>query len=331
MSCSRSAIGTGQRKYRKRERAKQVTQYLVRRALHSVIVLAGLVVLLFFFTHVLGDTVYLMLPPESPEEAFEDLREALGLNRPLYVQFFSYIGGVLQGDFGNSIVYREVPAMDLVLERLPKSAYLGAVSWAIALIGVPLGVLAAKWPRSLYDRAVNVLSFASVSLPGFWLALMLILVVSVQWQLTPTSGFGGYTGFKYMVLPVLALVPSVIGSLALITRAAMTEEMGKPYATVARAKGLGEQAVLFVHILKNASISIVTFTGMVLVGFLNGSTIAEFIFGWPGLGLLTLEAIDARDLAIIEAATFAFAALILLANFLVDMVYCWLDPRIRYA
>ena len=218
-------------------------QYLVRRALHSVVVLAGLVVLLFFFTHVLGDTVYLMLPPESPEEAFEDLREALGLNRPLYVQFFSYIGGVLQGDFGDSIVYREVPAMDLVLERLPKSAYLGAVAWAIALIGVPLGVLAAKWPRSLYDRAINVLSFASVSLPGFWLALMLILVVSVQWQLTPTSGFGGYTGFKYMVLPVIALVPSVIGSLALITRAAMTEEMGKPYATVARAKGLGEQAV----------------------------------------------------------------------------------------
>ncbi len=215
---------------------------------------------------------------------------------------------------------------------MPNTAVLGLVTWAIASLGIPIGMLAARRPRGVMDRLVNVFSFAVISIPEFWLALMLILVLSVQLELLPTSGFKGLgpEGWKFVILPALALSPRVLGRNAQITRATMIEELGKQYVSTARAKGLAENVVLYRHVLKNASISIVTLMGDEMAGFMNGATITETIFGWPGLGKLLIDAISARDLPVITATVFVVALMVMVINFLVDLVYTWLDPRIAY-
>ena len=185
----------------------------------------------------------------------------------------------------------------------------------------------------IMDRVVNVLSFAIISIPEFWLALMLILVVSVQLDLLPTSGFNGLgpAGWKFMILPAIALCPRVLGRNAQITRATMIEEINKQYVATARAKGLAENTVLYGHVLKNAAISIVTLMGDELAGFMNGSTVVEIIFGWPGIGKLLIDAINARDLPVVTAAVFVIALMVMVINLTVDLVYTWLDPRISYS
>jgi peptide/nickel transport system permease protein len=182
------------------------------------------------------------------------------------------------------------------------------------------------------DRTVNVLSFAMISIPEFWLALMLILIISVQFNLLPTSGFIslGPSGWKFMVLPALALAPRIIARNAQITRSTMIEELGKQYVSTARAKGLAENAVLYGHVLKNAAIAIVTLMGDELAGYMNGATITETIFAWPGLGLLLIEAISGRDLPVVTACVFVIALMVMAINLIVDVIYTWLDPRVSY-
>ena len=193
-------------------------------------------------------------------------------------------------------------------------------------------MLAARRPRGLIDRLVNFFSFAIISIPDFWLALMLILIIAVQFQLLPTSGFRGLgpEGWKYVLLPAIALSPRVLGRNAQITRATMIDELGKQYVATARAKGLGETTVLYTHVLKNASISIVTLMGDELAGFMNGATITETIFGWPGLGKLLIDSINNRDLPVITAVVFVVALMVMAINLVVDLIYTWLDPRISY-
>ena len=305
--------------------------YLIRRVGHSVFVVMGLMALLFFATNVLGDPVELLVGDDATQEVIDALRRKYGLDRPLYVRFGDFFGNFVTGDFGRSIRHH-LPARTLVLERLPNTAALAAVAWALGMIGIPVGMLAARRPRGLMDRTVNVLSFAIISVPDFWLALMLILVVSIQFELLPTSGFNGLglDGWKFIILPAIALSPRVLGRNAQITRATMIEELGKQYVATARSKGLTDNAVLYGHVLKNASISIVTLMGDELAGFMNGATITETIFGWPGLGLLLISAINARDLPVITATVFMVALMVMVINFLVDLVYTWLDPRISY-
>ena len=305
--------------------------YLIRRVWHSVIIVLGLMALLFFATNVLGDPVELLVGDDATQEVIDALRRKYGLDRPLYVRFGDFFGNFVTGDFGRSIRHF-VPARTLVLERLPNTAALAAVAWALGMIGIPIGMLAARRPRGLMDRTVNVLSFAIISVPDFWLALMLILVVSIQFELLPTSGFNGLglDGWKFIILPAIALSPRVLGRNAQITRATMIEELGKQYVATARSKGLTENVILYSHVLKNASISIVTLMGDELAGFMNGATITETIFGWPGLGKLLIDAINARDLPVITATVFMVALMVMVINFIVDLVYTWLDPRISY-
>ncbi len=305
--------------------------YLIRRVGHSVFIVMGLMALLFFATNVLGDPVELLVGDDATQEVIDALRTKYGLDRPLYVRFGDFFGNFVTGDFGRSIRHH-LPARTLVIERLPNTAALAAVAWALGMIGIPIGMLAARRPRGLMDRTVNVLSFAIISVPDFWLALMLILVVSIQFDLLPTSGFNGLglEGWKFIILPAIALSPRVLGRNAQITRATMIEELGKQYVATARSKGLTENVILYGHVLKNASISIVTLMGDELAGFMNGATITETIFGWPGLGLLLISAINARDLPVITATVFVVALMVMVINFIVDLVYTWLDPRISY-
>ena len=306
--------------------------YLIRRTGHSVFIILGLMALLFFAINILGDPVSLLVDEDASQEAIDALRAKFGLDRPLHVRFGDFYWDLLRGDFGKSIRHR-IDAREMIIDRLPNTAILAVVAWAIGSLGIPLGMLAARRPRGLVDRVVNVLSFAIISVPEFWLALMLILIVSVQFGLLPTSGFNGLgmEGWKFMILPAIALSPRVLGRNAQITRATMIEEINKQYVATARAKGLAENAVLYRHVLKNASISIVTLMGDELAGFMNGSTVVEIIFGWPGIGKLLIDAINARDLPVVTAAVFVIALMVMVINFGVDLLYTWLDPRISYA
>ena len=305
--------------------------YLIRRVGHSVFIIVGLMALLFFALNILGDPVALLVDEDASQEAIDALRAKFGLDRPLHVRFGDFYWDLLRGDFGKSIRHR-VDAREMIFDRLPNTAILAIVAWAIGSLGIPLGMLAARRPRGLVDRVVNVLSFAIISIPEFWLALMLILIISVQLDLLPTSGFNGLgpAGWKFMILPAIALSPRVLGRNAQITRATMIEEINKQYVATARAKGLAENAVLYKHVLKNASISIVTLMGDELAGFMNGSTVVEIIFGWPGIGKLLIDAINARDLPLVTAAVFVIALMVMVINLAVDLVYTWLDPRISY-
>ena len=288
-------------------------------------------VLLFFVTNVLGDPAELLIGDDATERQIEALRKQHGLDRPLLERFAEFFVNMLKGDFGRSYRFH-MEARDLALERLPNTAFLAAVAWGLGALGIPIGMIAARRPRGLMDRAVNVLSFAIVSVPDFWLALMIILVLAVQFDLLPTSGFRGLgpSGWQYVILPALALCPRVMGINAQVTRAVMIDEMGKQYVATARAKGLAERRVLYRHVMKNAAIAIVTVLGAEMVAFMNGVAIVETIFAWPGLGKLLVDAIFVRDLPIITAAVFIVALMVTLINLAVDLVYTWLDPRISY-
>ena len=305
---------------------------MIRRVGHSVFIILGLMALLFFAINILGDPVQLLVDEDASQEAIDALRKKFGLDRPLYVRFGDFYWDLARGDFGKSIRHR-IDAREMIWDRLPNTAILAVVAWILGSIGIPLGMLAARRPRGIMDRIVNVLSFAIISIPEFWLALMLILVVSVQLDLLPTSGFNGLgpAGWKFMILPAIALCPRVLGRNAQITRATMIEEINKQYVATARAKGLAENTVLYSHVLKNAAISIVTLMGDELAGFMNGSTVVEIIFGWPGIGKLLIDAINARDLPVVTAAVFVIALMVMAINLTVDLVYTWLDPRISYS
>ena len=314
--------------------------YMIRRVGHSVFIILGLMAILFFAINVLGDPVELMLPQDvlTREETIAKLHEKYGLDRPMHIRLADYFASLLTGctlacspDFDKSIHYK-VEARGLVLDRLPNTAALALAAWTIGILGVPIGILAARRPRGVVDRFVNLLTFAVVSIPEFWLALMLMLVVAVKLDLLPTSGFEGLGpgGWKFMLLPAATLAPRVMGRFAQITRATVIDEIGKGYVATARAKGLAENPILYGHVLKNAAISIVTLMGDELAGFMNGSTVVEMIFGWPGLGLLLINAIVSRDLPVITASVFVIALMVMAINLIVDLIYTWLDPRISY-
>ena len=300
---------------------------MVRRFVHSLLVLLGLVVVVFFVTHSLGDPARLMLRPEATEEQVQALRESLGLNDPLLVQFGRYMGNLARGDFGESI-WQRVPALPVVLDRIPATLYLAGVTLALALpLAVILGIASAIWPRSVVDRIVTLVSLTGVSTADFWLGLMLILVFAVRLTWLPTSGFGGV---EYVILPALALAFRPLGRVSQVVRSAMLDEMRKNYVTTARAKGLRERGVILFHTLKNAAIPIITLSGDEAAALLNGAVVIETLFGWPGVGVLLIQAIERRDLPVIEASVITIAVMIVTVNLIVDLVYARIDPRIQY-
>jgi peptide/nickel transport system permease protein len=299
----------------------------VRRLVHSVIVLLGLVVAVFFFTHMLGDPARLMLRPEATAEQVEAVRDRLGLNDPLHEQFFRFMGGAVRGDFGESI-WQRGPALPIMLERLPNTLYLAGVTILVAIpLAALLGIVSALRPGSLIDRASTVVGLAGVSIADFWLGLMLILFFAVNLDWLPTSGFGGP---QYVILPALALMVRPLGRISQVIRSSMLDQLSQPYVTTARSKGLSERVVVSLHAMKNAAIPALTLIGDETAALLNGAVVIETVFGWPGIGLLLIQAIERRDLPLIEACVFAIAVMIIFANLLVDLAYTFFDPRIRY-
>ncbi|MCC6188811.1 MAG: ABC transporter permease [Anaerolineales bacterium] len=301
--------------------------YLLRRLFYATISVAAVSVLVFVITRVIGDPVKLMLPLEATEAQREQMRETLGLNDPLLVQFARFSWDALRGDFGNSL-WQRVPALPLVIDRLPATFLLSFAAMGLAILfAVPLGVLAALRPRSLLDHACSLGSLAGMCVASNWLGLMFILVFAVNLGWFYTSGYGT---LKHLVLPAVTLAAAPLGRITQIVRSSVLDELGRNYVTAARARGLSEQTVIMGHALKNAAIPIVTLSGWELSRLLAGFTvIVEVVFGWPGVGLLAMDAIRRQDLFLLQADVFVVGVLVVALNLLIDMTYGWFDPRIR--
>jgi peptide/nickel transport system permease protein len=301
-------------------------RYSLRRTLHSLIVLVGVLVLVFLVVDQIGDPARLMLPADAPIQVYLDLRAKLGLDDPFLERFWRTVSGWFSGNFGDSL-WQGVPALGLAGARIPATLTLTVASLLLAIpLALLLGTRSAIRPGSLIDRFLTTVSLTGVSIADFWLGLMLILVFSVQLRMLPTSGFGGWS---YLILPAVTLAFRPVGRIAQIARSALVEEMQKPYIKTLRAKGLTEGRIVRRHALKNSAIPIITVAGDEIATFLNGAVVIETIFAWPGIGTLFIGAIQRRDLPLIEACVFVVAIMVIAVNLIVDLTYAYLDPRAK--
>lgn len=302
-------------------------RYILKRLWHTIYVLVGISMIAFFFIHLTGDPVMLMLPADASMHEIEELRQKLGFNDPLYVQYWRFATKAVQGDFGDSLYYH-VPAMELITERLPASLELAVAAMLVAfLVAVPLGILSAVKRGSFIDLGSMLGALFGLSMPHFWLGIMLILLFSVKLGWLPTSGRGG---LSHLVMPALALGMSLMAMFARLTRSVMLEVLNQDYVRTARAKGLKERIVIGKHALKNALIPLVTVAGMQFGFLIGGTVIIETVFAWPGVGRLVVQAIFNRDYPLVQATVLVLAVLFVLVNLLVDLLYVYLDPQISY-
>jgi peptide/nickel transport system permease protein len=300
--------------------------FLFRRLLQSLVVLFGVSFVVFAILHLTGDPALVLLPPDASADDVRRFREAMGFNDPFLVQYGRFLKGALQGDFGQSIRHGE-PAFGLVLERMPATFELAGAALLLALcLAVPAGIVSAVRRNSPVDYVATVVALFGQSLPTFWLGIMLILVFSVRFHLLPSSGRGT---LEHLILPAVTLGLFTTARITRLTRSGMLEVLNQDYIRTARAKGVSDPPVVWKHALKNAAIPIVTIVGIELGTLLGGSVITETIFAWPGVGRLSVQAIANRDYPVVQAAVFLLATTFVLVNLLVDVVYTYLDPRIR--
>ncbi len=300
--------------------------YLVRKVFHTAFVAVGVVTLVFVALRLSGDPASTMLPGDATVEELADLRRALGLDRPLHVQYVSFLGSAVRGDFGESFRHQQ-PAFELVLERLPATHQLAFAALLLAIVvALPLGIFAALHRGRVADVVAMAFAVVGQATPYFWMGIMLILVVSVELAWLPTSGRGSW---QHLVLPAVTLGTHFAASLARLTRTSLLEVLGQNFVTTARAKGLGESRVILMHALKNAAVPVVTLIGLQFGTLLGGAVVTETIFAWPGVGRLAVQSIFVRDYPVVQAGVLVLAMSFVALNLLVDVLYGALDPRIR--
>lgn len=301
-------------------------RFIIRRLLVTVLMLFLVALTVFMLGHLTGDPVRLMVPDTASEEDITALRHALGLDRPLPIQFGDFLIHAVQGDLGMSLRYRQ-PALGLVWERMPATAELSAAAMLIALvIAIPAGLISARKRGTWADALTSVISVVGQSMPAFWIGVMLIIVFAVQLRLLPATGRGETLS---LVLPAITLGLWPMARIARVLRSSMLEVMHEDYVRTAYAKGLGERVVLVRHQMRNALIPVVTVTALTFGAILGGTVITESVFAWPGVGRLALEAIYNRDFPLMQATVLVVASIFVLINFALDLIYVWLDPRIR--
>ena len=304
-----------------------LAKYVAKRLLQAIPTLIGVVLFMFILIRMLpGDPARLIAGIEATEEDVERIREILGLNRPLYVQFIDYMKDVFTGDLGTSIRFG-TPVIGEIMERLPYTIELALVSEFLAVIlGVPLGIMAALRPYSARGYLATVFALIGSSMPIYWMGLMFIYLFSVRLKLLPSSGADSPSS---IILPALTLSLLLMGNLMRITKASFQEVLGENYITTVRAKGLSERIVIYRHALKNASVPIITIMGIQLGTLLGGAILTETVFAWPGLGTLLIDAISYRDYPLIQGIVIVFATMFVLINLIVDVIYAIIDPRVR--
>jgi ABC-type dipeptide/oligopeptide/nickel transport system permease component len=301
--------------------------YIVRRLILTIPVIFGILVISFMLTHLSGDPTDLILPPDVTEEARDAFRARHGLDQPIWVQFLSFSTQALQGNFGDSLRFHE-PALKLVMDRMAATTELASAAMALTiLVGVPAGVVAAYRRNTPTDLAVRSTTLVGQAMPSFYLGILSIIIFAVWLRWLPTGGRGTWW---HLVLPAATLSFQLVALVARVTRSCMLDVLGQDYIRTARAKGLGEGTVVWLHGLRNAFIPVLTVIGL-QVGFLMGGVVVtETVFSWPGVGRLAIQAIYARDFPVVQAIVFLFAIIFVVVNLIVDILYAALDPRISY-
>ena len=303
-----------------------VKSYILKRLFHSIFVLIGISVVVFIILHLTGDPAALLMPMDATPEQVAQFRKEMGFTDPLLVQYWRFFKGTLRLDFGLSFRHSQ-PALDLVLERMPATIQLTITAMIIAMIiAVPVGIISAIRRNSILDHIGMTGALLGQSTPVFWLGIMLILVFSVTFQWFPSSGRGT---LEHLILPAVTLGMFSMARTARMMRSSMLEVLGQEYMKTARAKGLSPRMVILKHALKNALIPVVTIVGMELGTLLGGAVITETIFAWPGVGRLAVQAIYNRDYPVVQAAVFLLASIFVLVNLVVDILYTYLDPRVK--
>ena len=302
--------------------------YIQRRLLLLVPVVWGVVTVVFSFIHLVpGDPVLAMVGENAQPADIARLRQQLGLNDPLHVQYFRYLTKLVRGDLGDSL-HTGKPVLKTIIQRYPATIELALASLLLALIiSIPLGVLSATKRNSPVDHFSMVLALLGISMPNFWLGPLLIILFSIKLNLLPVSGSGG---LSHLILPAITLGTAMTALLTRMVRASMLEVMGQDYIRTARAKGLPERVVIYKHALKNALIPVVTIVGLQFGTLLTGAIITETIFAWPGLGRLTIQSISRRDYPLVQGCILMISLTYILVNLATDLFYTVLDPRIRY-
>lgn len=324
-----------------------MTAYIIRRLLQSLIVIWGVTLLAFLTLHLAGDPTYLYVSERASEAEVEEIRARLGFDKPLYQQYFIFLGRMVQGDFGNSLKARR-PALDVVLERMPATLELTffAMVFSTAL-GLPIGILAATQRGTFWDGGIMMFALFGQSIPNFWLGIMLIMYLGLNVSWIPISGhvplieplLNGeigtfFTNFPsamlYLMLPGISVSLFSLSRNARLTRSAMLEVLSLDYVRTARAKGLGERIVILGHAFRNALIPVVTMLGLQFGFLLSGVVVIETVFSWPGVGRLVFNSINQRDIPVVQASVVIFSLFFVGLNLLVDILYVRLDPRVRY-
>ncbi|GFE49702.1 glutathione ABC transporter permease [Roseobacter cerasinus] len=304
-------------------------RFIFTRLSHMLIALFVITVIVFSLSHLTGSPIDALLPDDATQQQIDSLTEHLGLDRPYYVQYLTFLQNAAVGDFGDSTKWKGNTAAGVVLERLPATLKLGGLAVLISVaVAIPLGVLSAIWRGSIFDRMAGIIALLGQSFPAFWLGIILMWIFAVTLGWFPTSGYGG---LSYMILPAIAMAWFQIAALTRLTRSAMLEVLDTEYVKLARVKGVSERAVIWKHAFRNAAIVPVTYFGVLAGSLLTGSVVVETVFAWPGTGLLAIDAIRGRDFPVVQSVVMFFAVFYLLANFLVDVLYAVVDPRIRFS
>lgn len=317
-------------------------KYIVKRFVQMIVVLFVVSILVFMLTNFIGDPVDMLVPENATVEQVESARARLGLNKPLPVQYGIFLKDVLHGNFGKSYTYGK-PAMGLIMERMPATLELVAIAALLVLfISIPLGVYAGAYPKRRSSRIIMSGSILGISLPSFWVGMMMIYIFAVMLRVLPASGRGNTVnvlginlsvfapgGLRFLILPAVTLALTNVATTLRLTRSGIMENMRQDYIKFARAKGVSSRSLLFGHALKNALIPVITIFGMDLGNMIAFTTITETIFAWPGMGKLLIDAINKSDRPIIVAYLMTAACMFVVLNFVVDLLYTLVDPRIE--
>jgi peptide/nickel transport system permease protein len=304
-----------------------MSTYFVQRLQHLFWVLFAVSVLVFLLVYLSGDPIRLLAPLDAAPEDVERIRALYGLDQPLPVQYWNFLVKALQGDLGDSFRYNQ-PALKMVMDKLPATIRLALFSLTLTIVvGIPLGLWAGTRPNSAVDWTISLLTFIGISIPSFWLGIVLILVFADRLRWLPPSGDAT---FAHMLMPGITLSIYSIGLVSRLVRSTLIEVMQSDYIRTARAKGLRERMVLYRHALRNTMIPTVTVLGLQLGALLGGSVVVESVFAWPGVGWLMLQGIQNRDLPLVRAVVLVIGLGFVLINLIVDLLYSRLDPRIRY-
>lgn len=302
-------------------------KYILRRVLQAVIALFVVSMLIFYLARISGDPTTFLLPMEAPPELYERVRHEWGLDKPLHVQYGIFITRALQGDLGESTRQRR-PVVEAIADRLPNSMKLAGVAMLMALlIGIPLAVKAAVRKDTIVDRSVKVVAGLGQAVPTFWVGLVLMWILAVRLRLLPTSGMGDWRSY---LMPGFTLAWFMLAAVTRLVRSSMLDVLDNEYIKMARVKGLSERAVVWKHALKNSLLPLAGFGGVYTAILVTSSITVEVVFEWPGFGLLAYDALMSRDFPLMQGVVLAAGAFAIVANLITDILYAYLDPRIRY-